>query len=66
MSEFTQIVDEPEHSTTVELVEILLAAQIASLGYPVGCGIAPHPDALRRMAEYCVTICDKAWEGAFA
>jgi hypothetical protein len=33
-----------------------LATSIAGLGYPVGCGIEPHPDQVRHAAE---TIFDR-------
>ena len=28
-----------------------LSTSIANLGYPVGCGIAPHPEAIKKAAE---------------
>lgn len=28
-----------------------IGGSIANLGYPVGCGLAPHPDQLKRAAE---------------
>ena len=28
-----------------------LSTWIANLGYPVGCGIAPHPETIKRAAE---------------
>lgn len=31
-----------------------LERSIASLGYPVGCGVAPHPDLCHRAAEQIV------------
>lgn len=35
----------------VQYLSTMLAESIARLGYPVGCGVAPHEDATRRAAE---------------
>jgi hypothetical protein len=42
--------------TKQELMEHLLATMIANIGYPVGCGLAPHPDTVRKMAEHALKL----------
>ena len=44
-----------EH-TKQELMEHLLETMIANLGYPVGMGLAPHPDATKKMAEFALKL----------
>lgn len=38
----------------VELAGKMLDAQIANLGYPVGCGIGPHPKTVREMVKHII------------
>jgi len=40
----------------LELMQTLLGTMIADLGYPVGCGVQPHPKTLRKMAEYAIKV----------
>lgn len=42
----------------IDLIATLLQVQIANIGYPVGCGVAPHPETLRKIAENVVAIAD--------
>ena len=40
----------------IELLVTLLEVMISNLGYPVGCGIAPHPETLKKMAENVLKV----------
>ena len=40
----------------LELLETYLETVIGNLGHPVGCGVAPHPKMLKRMAEELLKI----------
>lgn len=42
--------------TKQELLEHMLETMIANLGYPVGMGIAPHPDTVKEMAAYAIRL----------
>lgn len=35
----------------IEWLSIELSRSIANLGYPVGCGVPPHPDQVKKAAE---------------
>lgn len=48
--------DGKPEATPQELMELLLSTQIANVGYPVGCGIAPHPEHVRKMAEFALKL----------
>lgn len=37
--------------TYIEQIEKIISDEIVEIGHPVGMGIAPHPERLRRMAE---------------
>lgn len=45
-----------DEARRIELLETLIATMIHDLGYPVGCGLAPHPEAIRKMAENCYKV----------
>lgn len=40
--------------TAEERVAKILDAAIANLGYPAGCGLAPHPETTKKIAKACV------------
>lgn len=47
-------IEAPSPASSEEVVERIadvLGSHIANLGYPVGCGIAPHPETLLKIAR---------------
>lgn len=45
-----------EKERRIELLEILLRTMISNIGYPVGCGLPPHPETIRKMADNCFLV----------